>query len=144
MTTVFHTLRKPSDQSPLAQKSCSVKLVGVGFVVEDQAEVMQMSSVKTDDAGLLTLDLTPNSQIDTENTYYQVNLPGESWTILVPDGPGPYWLRDILLSDPQPGPGIVPGYSIRITDNGDGTFTLEPIGLVEITDNGDHTFTITI
>jgi hypothetical protein len=109
MSTVLHTLRYP-DQTPAARTSCSVKLIGVGFVDSDHAEILQGSVVQTDADGLLSMDLTPNADIDPANSYYQVDLPGgESWNISVPDSTDPVWLKDCLIVDPQPGPAIVVG-----------------------------------
>lgn len=106
MSTVLHKLRFPDSEDPRVNAPCTVKLIGVGFVDADEAEVVQTSVLATDADGLLTMVLTPNSEIDPANSYYSVTAGGETWTFVAPDS-GTAWLKDCLVVDPQPGPVII-------------------------------------
>lgn len=106
-TTVTHTLRFPDSEAPRINSLCAVKLVGVGFVDEDEAEIVKTSWVGTNDVGLLTMLLTPNTEIEPDNSYYSLTASGQTWAFAVPVSDDPVWLKDILLVDPQPGPAIV-------------------------------------
>lgn len=107
LTTVTHTLVLPDSVTPRVNSLCAVKLVGVGFIDEDESEIVKTSWVGTNDVGLLTMLLTPNTEIEPANSYYSLTASGQTWAFAVPVSDDPVWLGDILLVDPQPGPAII-------------------------------------
>lgn len=67
---------------------------------EEIAEVVTGWSAPVDDAGEWSLELPPNSAFDADGTWYRVDEPGAVHACVVPDGDGPFALRDIAIDNP--------------------------------------------
>lgn len=116
MTVVQHQLSQPRNGATINGAAVTVRLVGNGFTASGHTEIMQETTVHTK-AGLWSLDLVPQSQIDPVGTYYQVTHPdGEVLSFIVSDAAGPLWLRNLLVENPaQPSP-VYAG--VKLVQNG--------------------------
>jgi hypothetical protein len=85
------------------------------FLLNGTGEVLSRVAVDTNETGIWTANLTPNDQLEQTGTYYIVDeteAPGGlKWPIVVPDGPGPYQMRDLLVPLP---PDTNPGGPVQI------------------------------
>jgi hypothetical protein len=54
--------------------------------------------------GSWSLDLPASSSYDADSTWYRIEEPGAQHAAVVPDGPGPFQLRDIAIIDPAAAP----------------------------------------
>jgi hypothetical protein len=103
--TVTNTLTDPSGR-PLRDVTVRVKLISPlnPFILNGTGEILSQVAVDTDETGTWSVSLTPNSELENVNAYYLVDescAPGGlRWPIAVPDGAGPFELRDILVSVP--------------------------------------------
>jgi hypothetical protein len=74
------------------------------FLLNGTGEILSAVAVDTDHDGTWTVDLTPSSQLDQSNAYYLVDETdaprGLRWAIRVPDGAGPFQLRDLVIPTP--------------------------------------------
>lgn len=106
LTTVQHTLTSPLG-APLASQRVSVALVGPGFD-GTRAEVLGSDVLTTDGAGSYSMQLRPNSELETAGTYYRVHHPAnETLEFIVPVSGSAVTLRSCLVEDPASPGGIV-------------------------------------
>jgi hypothetical protein len=74
------------------------------FLLNGTGEILSRVAVDTDQNGVWSVDLVPSSQLDQTNAYYLVDESqapgGRRWAIVVPDGAGPFNLRDLLVPTP--------------------------------------------
>lgn len=113
---VTNTLTDASGR-PLRDVDVFIRLIAPlnPYLLNGSGEVLSRVTVNTDDNGVWAAQLTPNDQFEQTNTYYVVDescAPGGLlWPVSVPDGPGPYQLRDILIPLP---PDTNPGGPVQI------------------------------
>jgi len=111
VTIVRNTLSDPG-QAATVNRPITVRLASAGFRPGDESQIVSVATVRSDAAGSYELDLVPNSQIDPAGTHYVIAHPdGTLWPIVVPDGSGPFWLRDILTEDPAAPGAVIAGLS---------------------------------
>lgn len=102
MGTVTNLLEDPAGR-PLQNVTVRINLIAPAnpFLTSGSGEVVTATSVDTDATGAWSCNLVPNSQLDLGGAYYVVDetaAPGGlRWPIAVPDGPGPFRLRDLLV-----------------------------------------------
>jgi hypothetical protein len=74
------------------------------FLLNGLGEILSAVAVDTGEDGVWSVDLIPSSELDETNAYYLVDETaapkGLRWPIIVPDGPGPFQLRDIVIPTP--------------------------------------------
>jgi hypothetical protein len=74
------------------------------YLLNGVGEILSAVAVDTDHNGVWSVSLTPASELDQTNAYYVVDesdAPGGlRWAITVPDGDGPFNLRDLLIPTP--------------------------------------------
>lgn len=113
MAVVRHVLRHPKTGVLLADRAVLFALTPDITVPAEHAQIVGGSYAVTDANGLMSIDLTPNSQLIPDGTSYVVKLPGVTWLIVVPDSEPPnvdgeiryWWLDDIRVgSAPDVGP----------------------------------------
>lgn len=112
---VTNTLTDASGH-PITGASVRILLISPAnpFLLNGSGEILSQVPVETDDTGTWSVTLTPSDQLEQDNTYYLVDetcVPGGViWPIRVPEGAGPFLLRDILVAVPtdhNPGGPIV-------------------------------------
>lgn len=102
--TVQNRLTLPGG-GPRVGQPISVQLNSAAFADGGHAEVMSRAVTVTDGTGLWSVTLEVNAGIDPANSYYTVTEDSATtWAFLVPSGDDAVWLRDCLISAPQPGP----------------------------------------
>ena len=78
------------------------------FLLNGSGEVLSRITVDTDNTGTWVADLVASSLLDSATAYYLVDETcapgGQRWAITVPDGPGPFLLRDVLVAVTGGGP----------------------------------------
>lgn len=116
MTTVFYTLTDAANR-PMNRQQVRVALVAPGnpFRPDADTAVIQVATVSTDHDGRFDVDLPPMSTYEYVGARYRVDardgMPQSAdalWYIAVPDGAGPFNLRDILTDPPPAGEPIPP------------------------------------
>lgn len=113
---VTNTLTDASGR-PLQDVTVFVRLIAPlnPYLLNGTGEILSNVVVDSDETGIWIANLTPNDQLEQSGTYYVVDescAPGGlRWPIVVPDGPGPYQLRDILVPLP---PDTNPGGPVQI------------------------------
>lgn len=123
MGLVTNTLTDASGRG-LQDVTVRIKLIAPlnPFLINGVGEILTQVAVDTDHDGVWTALLAPNSTLDQSNAYYVVDesdAPGGlRWPIAVPDGAGPFNLRDLLIPVPP-------------TTNPDGPVTIRPGGSFE-------------
>jgi len=119
---------------PLRNHTVRVRLRANGnpFLANGQGEVIQETSVSTNNAGVWSADLTPQSQLEAANgTYYEADerdglRDGKVWTFQVPATGGPLWLRDVLIDDPALPSPVPPTVAHALKDH-TGTSLANPV-----------------
>lgn len=118
---VTNTLTDASGH-PIVGASVRILLISPAnpFLLNGSGEILSQVPTETDATGIWSVTLTPNDQLEQDNTYYLVDetcVPGGViWPISVPEGAGPFLLRDILVAVPTDhnpgGPVMIRGGSI--------------------------------
>lgn len=90
---------------PLVQHPVTIKLNAPGFTDDGQSEVIGQTPAVTDAGGVWSAELVLNADIDPAGTIYTVTeeASGLAWPFRVAAGEGVLWLRDALVSAPEPG-----------------------------------------
>lgn len=102
---VTNTLTDASGH-PIVGASVRILLISPAnpFLLNGSGEILSQVPTETDDTGTWSVTLTPNDQLEQDNTYYLVDetcVPGGViWPIAVPEGAGPFLLRDLLVAVP--------------------------------------------
>lgn len=105
MGTVTNTLTDGAGR-PLQEVTIRISLIAPlnPFLLNGAGEILNAVAVDTDHNGVWSVDLTASSALEMTNSYYLVDesqAPGGlRWPIRVPDGAGPFQLRDCLVSVP--------------------------------------------
>lgn len=103
--TIRNTLTTP-DGRPVIGATVKVQLIasasGTVPGYTTTTSIGYPVTVVTDNTGLWSAALTPNSTISPDGTYYQVNEAGYLSTCIVPASGGPYNLLSILTGSPTP------------------------------------------
>ncbi len=106
MTTVQNTATDPGGE-PLALQNVRIVLMTgststPGYL--GSSDIIGSYTVDTDQTGHWSANLTPNSEIIPENTWYQVTEAGGAISpIVVPASGGPYNLSQLLVTPPGAG-----------------------------------------
>jgi hypothetical protein len=106
MTTVQNTAADPGGE-PLALQNVRIVLMTgststPGYL--GSSDIIGSYTVATDQTGHWSANLTPNSEIIPENTWYQVTEAGGAISpIVVPASGGPYNLSQLLVTPPGAG-----------------------------------------
>jgi hypothetical protein len=106
--TIIRNTVKDAAGRPLRNHTVHVRLRANGnpFLANGQGEIIQATTVSTNNSGVWSADLTPQSQLEAANgTYYEADerdglKDGKVWTFQVPATGGPLWLRSVLIDDP--------------------------------------------
>lgn len=86
MSIVKHILRHPKTGVALVDRAVLFGLTPDITIPSEHAQVVGGSYAVTDSAGVLGIDLPPNTvDMSPTGTSYLVELPGVSWTAVVPD-----------------------------------------------------------
>jgi hypothetical protein len=119
MPIVYDTVTHPETGAPQARAKIQIRLISNiterAYNPSEGISVTGRSYIETDGNGYWQKDLQPNELLEPENTHYMViEAPraepnSRFYRIRVPDGPGPYWVRDILVAEPDDAPLIVGG-----------------------------------
>lgn len=119
MPIVFDDLTKPGTDEPMARCKIQIRLISNiterAYIPPSGISVTGRVHTESNAAGHWEYNLQPNSAMDPENTHYAViEAPRNEqntrfYRIVVPDGPGPYWVYDILVAEPDDAPVIVAG-----------------------------------
>lgn len=111
---VFNVLTNPSGR-PLQNQTARITLRAPGNpFTELGSEVFQRFAVDTNTTGRWEADLIPNDQYEQAGTWYHVDqrdgldFPDAEHDFRVPSTGGPYWLRDLLITPPDPGGNFPP------------------------------------
>jgi hypothetical protein len=137
VTIVRNILVSPTG-APLAGRSVIAALASEGFLPTPNEQIASQSIVRTDATGLYELNLAPQSQVTPAGTHYVVTHPDRStWAIVVPDGAGPFWLRDLLVVDPAAPVPLVAGISPTLLGQPNGVATLDGTGKVPLSELGN-------
>ncbi|HEY2101429.1 MAG TPA: hypothetical protein VGH72_33535 [Pseudonocardia sp.] len=113
---VTNTLTDASGR-PLQDVTVRIRLICPlnPYLLNGTGEIVSQVAVDTDTNGVWVAELTPNSELEQTGTYYAVDescVPGGLvWPISVPEGGGPYQLRDLLVPIP---PDSNPGGPVQI------------------------------
>ncbi|MBA0126272.1 hypothetical protein H0B56_12040 [Haloechinothrix sp. YIM 98757] len=99
MTEVRSHLLRP-DGTPIAGQQVTIHLEGAPWLDDATGQLMQAVHVVTDDDGQWSVDLTPQSEIEVTDTYYEVREHRHATSYCVVPDNGPVWLRDIIV-DPD-------------------------------------------
>lgn len=98
---VQNTVLDPSNK-PVRNQPVYIKLVGASTFVGSTIEIIESVTVTTNNVGLWSVALQPNSTVAQAGTYYEATEPGgATWTFVVPTGAGPFWLHDLLVVGPN-------------------------------------------
>lgn len=104
MTVTIHNTFTTPDGRPIIGATIKIQLIAStsGTVPGTTAtsSIGYPVTAVTNDAGLWSVALTPNTGIEPSGTYYQVSEAGLLSNILVPASGGPYDLQTVLVSPP--------------------------------------------
>ena len=133
MTIIRNTV-KDAVGRPLRNHTVRIRLRASGnpFLANGQGEIIQEHAVSTNNSGVWSADLTPQSQLEGGNgTYYEADerdglRDGKVWTFQVPATGGPLWLRAVLIDDPAPTPTVPPTVAHALKDH-TGTNLANPV-----------------
>lgn len=136
MTLVYSVLTDPSGR-PMQRQTARISLRAQGnpFTVLS-SEVITAHAEDTNTSGIWVADLLPNSQYESEGSWYHVDerdgvrMDSGEWDFRVPDDPNPdavptgvpagaWWLRDLLITPPNPGGNYPPVSPHRLEDHTD-------------------------
>lgn len=92
------------------------------------AEVVTGWSTTIADGGGWSLTLPPSSSFDASSTYYLIDEPAAQHAAVVPDGSGPFQLRDIAINNPGAAPCCPP----PAASGSDGGVLAGRVGVVEV------------
>lgn len=118
MTVVFNVLTDPTGR-PMQNQTARITLRAPGNpFTKLGSEVFQPAAVDTNTSGRWEIDLLPSNQYEQDGTWYHVDerdgvtrVDGGQWDFRVPEFGGPYVIRDLLVTPPDPGgqyPPLVP------------------------------------
>jgi len=116
MGTVTNTLVDETGR-PLQNVTVRISLISPlnPFLLNGAGEVLSSAAVDTDHNGVWSADLVASSLLEQANSYYLVDESaapdGLRWPIRVPDGAGPFQLRDVLVEVP---PTFSPGGPVMV------------------------------
>ena len=130
MAEVFNTINGPNGEAVSA--NVEVRLIASssnpdagGFVPDEQKEILAKWSASTNASGYWSVDLTPNSNIDPNGTYYEVierYQPGNRTNRMyfsVPDSASPsFWVVDLLIVNPSTVDSLVYASQITVVPSG--------------------------
>lgn len=120
MTLVYSILTDTAGR-PMQRQTARITLRGQGNpFTELSSEVVQTHAEDTNTSGIWVADLIPTSQYEAAGAWYHVDerdgvrMDGGVWDFRVPDDPNPspvptgvpagaWWLRDLLITPPNPG-----------------------------------------
>lgn len=103
MALVHNTLIQPNGD-PVNARSVTIKLASAGWLDGELSEILSYAVALIDrETGYYEVELPANADIDPAGTHYVVREPhGDTLEFVVPGGAGPFWLRDILVENPDP------------------------------------------
>lgn len=128
MPVVQNTLLDPSGnpiQGALVQARLAVSHYTRVYRPATTSSYDSVVSARTNSAGLWELTLTPNSLLTPSNTVYEIKesnpfQQAKEYTVLVPNGAGPYWVTDIEVDPPgDPDPSETQPLSEHLSDDSD-------------------------
>ncbi|MFJ4626166.1 hypothetical protein [Streptomyces sp. NPDC088847] len=103
----------------------------VGFVDEDETEIVGLVSVRVNGDNTWSIDLYPNSAIDTEwgDSLWRITegqtsriIGGNNYYIIVPASGGPFWAGDLITN--RPGGAEQQTYGVTSVDGQNGAVDL--------------------
>lgn len=133
MTIIRNTVKDAAGR-PLRSHTVRIRLRANGnpFLANGQGEILQETTVSTNNSGVWSADLTPQSQLEAANgTYYEADerdglKDGKVWTFQVPATGGPLWLRAVLIDGPAPTSPVPPVVAHALKDH-TGTDLANPV-----------------
>lgn len=133
MTIIRNTV-KDAVGRPLRSHTVRIRLRANGnpFLANGQGEILQETTVSTNNSGVWQADLTPQASLESANgTYYEADerdglKDGQVWRFQVPTSGGPLWLRSVLIDGPPPSTPVPPVVAHALKDH-TGTNLANPV-----------------
>lgn len=101
----------------------AVSLASPGYLTD--GTIVSSASATSDEDGLWSVDLPPNTLINPSGTHYRVREAGRTSAIVVPDTTGPLEMTDLLVAAPEDPDSVTVG--VTSVDGRSGIVTLSDL-----------------